>query len=146
MNSRLALVISVAGSVLAFSSASTAAPLCLPTENLVPTLTVTLGAAPATLAAGGTTSVPVSVSRGVVPAPGTDVWVDLRSSADDSGRTTATGETDARGNIRVPVAVPAAARGRLTVEVYAASTAVKLPCHQDLVEHGSATSAWGRIA
>lgn len=140
------LVLAVLGVVVA-GGAGTAAGhdgACAQTAATLPTLTVTLGAPPTTVLAGRQTPVPVSVQRLGTPAAGIAVQVRLQHGSRSAPATYAQGETDAAGQITLLVAVPAAARGPLSVSAYAGSTVVELPCHQHVEERGSADSAWGR--
>ena len=105
---------------------------------------MTLGSPPPTVLAGRQTPVPVSVQRAGTPAADIAVEVRLQHGSVTAPATYAMGQTDAAGQITLLVAVPAAARGPLSVSAYAGSTVVELPCHQHVEERGSAESAWGK--
>lgn len=107
----------------------------------VETLEAALPAAPASLAAGRTTSVPVTVTRAGQPAGDVNVFVSLRGQQFTAYRS---GVTDGAGRATLLVEVPRSARGAAELDVEVWRSLVDLPC-AEVEEYQRRSHPWGRV-
>lgn len=107
----------------------------------VETLETELPAAPATVAAGRTLTLPVRITRAGAAVAGVDVFAAL--DGPDFG-VYKSGVTGADGRAVLALAVPRTARGALEMDVQAYRTIVDLPC-AGVEEYDRNALPWGRV-
>ena len=119
-------------------------PDCGGSEHHVDTLSLSLPTAPATVRAGSTASVPVTVTRAGAPAVDVLVYLRLSERSAPERVTYSRGQTGADGRAEVAVTVPPGAAGSLQVTVEAFRPVVEVPCYGYVSERGFAAGDWGR--
>lgn len=117
---------------------------CGGSHQEVPTLSLALAPAPATVQAGRTVAVPLSVQRAGTPAGGVSIHLRLRYGPGRDDVTLVGGETGADGRALLGAALPATASGPLRLTVYASKSVVGIPCYGTVEEYGTTAAGWGR--
>ena len=133
---RRAVLLLLLGGLVAPASAAQACDIVQ-----VETLETELPAAPTTLPAGRTFSLPLRITRGGVPSEGIDVFAALDGPDFAVYRS---GVTGGDGTAVLPLAVPRSAHGPLEMDVQAYRTLLDLPC-AGVEEYDRNALPWGRV-